>query len=161
MPKEPLRIAFRNGTLEWTETGVTWYDVKERTSKEYAFYYLPFELKFEEIEKLSKKEITVEDVEQLARRLCPKSLDAFKSWVDEKWVLLFEILGYTLYPEVKFRKAFMLVGEGKNGKSTFVNLVKELLGEYAEDISPLILDRIESLSCSALWCSRHFRVDLG
>jgi len=136
MPKEPLRIAFRNGTLEWTETGVKWYDVKERTSKEYAFYYLPFELKFEEIEELSKKEITVEDVEQLARRLCPKSLDAFKSWVDEKWVLLFEVLGYTLYPEVKFRKAFMLVGEGKNGKSTFVNLVKELLGKYAEDISP-------------------------
>ena len=30
----------------------------------------------------------------------------------------------------------MLVGEGKNGKSTFVNLVKELLGKYAEDISP-------------------------
>jgi putative DNA primase/helicase len=136
LPKEPLRVAFKNGTLEWTDTGVTWYDVKERTPKQYAFYYLPFDLKFDEIEKFGNKEITVEDVEQLARRLCPKTLEVFKSWVDDKWVTLFEIIGYTLYPEIKFRKAFMLVGEGKNGKSTFINLVKELLGNYAENISP-------------------------
>jgi len=136
LPKEPLRIAFRNGTLEWTDTGVTWYDVKERTPKQYAFYYLPFDLKFDEIEKFQNKEITVEDVEQLARRLCPKTLEVFKAWVDEKWITLFEIIGYTLYPEIKFRKAFMLVGEGNNGKSTFINLVKEILGDYAENISP-------------------------
>ena len=139
LPKEPLRIAFANGTLEWTDTGVVWYDVKERTPKQYAFYYLPFDLKFDEIEKFQNKEITVEDVEQLARRLCPKTLEVFKLWVDEKWTTLFEIIGYTLYPEIKFRKAFMLVGEGKNGKSTFINLVQELLGEYAEHISPLEL----------------------
>ena len=139
LPKEPLRIAFRNGTLEWTDTGVVWYDVKERTPKEFAFYYLPFDLKFDEIEKFQNKEIKVEDVEQLARRVCPKTLEVFKTWVDEKWITLFEIIGYTLYPEIKFRKAFMLVGEGKNGKSTFINLVQELLGEYAEHISPLEL----------------------
>jgi putative DNA primase/helicase len=136
LPKEPLRIAFKNGTLEWTEHGINWYDVKERTPKHYAFYYLPWEVKFEEIEKFQNKEIKVEDVEELAKRLCPKSLEAFKSWADEKWITLFEIIGYTLYPEIKFRKAFMLVGEGRNGKSTFVNLVKELLGDYALDISP-------------------------
>jgi putative DNA primase/helicase len=110
--------------------------VNERTPKEYAFYYLPWDLKFDEIEQFQNKEITVEDVEQLARRLCPKTLEAFKAWVDEKWIMLFEIIGYTLYPEIKFRKAFMLVGSGKNGKSTFINLVKEILGDYAIDISP-------------------------
>jgi putative DNA primase/helicase len=136
LPEDPLRIAFKNGTLEWTVNGAKWYDVKERTPKEYAFYYLPWEVRFEELEKFATKEITVEDVEQLARRLCPKSLEAFKTWVDEKWITLFEIAGYTFYPEIKFRKAFMLVGEGKNAKSTFINTIKELLGEYAEDISP-------------------------
>jgi putative DNA primase/helicase len=30
----------------------------------------------------------------------------------------------------------MLVGEGANGKSTFINLIKELLGDYAKNISP-------------------------
>jgi putative DNA primase/helicase len=137
LPKEPLRIAFKNGTLEWTDTGVKWYNAKERTPKEFAFYYLPWEVKIDEIEKFQNKEIKVEDVEELARRLCPKSLEAFKAWVDEKWITLFEIIGYTLYPEIKFRKAFMLVGEGANGKSTFINLIKEdLLGNYAESISP-------------------------
>ncbi|ACP35559.1 phage/plasmid primase, P4 family [Sulfolobus islandicus L.S.2.15] len=136
LPKEPLRIAFTNGTLEWTDTGLMWHDAKERSPKIYAFYYLPWEVKIEEIEKFQGKEITVQDIEQLARGLCPKSLEAFKSWVDDKWVTLFEIIGYTLYPEIKFRKAFMLVGEGKNGKSTFINLVKKILGEYAISISP-------------------------
>ena len=112
--EEPLRIAFANGTFEWTEHGVKWYDAKERTSKHYAFYYLPWEVKFEEIEKFQYKEIKIEDVEELAKRLCPKSLEAFKSWTDEKWITLFEIIGYTLYPEIKFRKAFMLIGEGRN-----------------------------------------------
>jgi len=135
-PEEPLRIAFKNGTLEWTEKGAKWYDVTERTPNEFAFYFLPWEVRFEELEKFADKEITIEDVEQLARRLCPKTLEAFRAWVDEKWIALFEIVGYTLYPEIKFRKAFMLVGEGKNGKSTFINLVKDILGDYAKDISP-------------------------
>jgi len=136
LPEDPLRIAFKNGTLEWTVTGAKWYDVNERTPKEYAFYYLPWEVRFEELEKFADKEITIEDVEQLARRLCPKTLETFKAWVDEKWITLFEIVGYTFYPEIKFRKAFMLVGEGRNGKSSFINVIKELLGNYAKDISP-------------------------
>jgi putative DNA primase/helicase len=136
LPKEPLRIAFKNGTLEWVGDDVRWYRAEERTPKQFAFYYLPFELKFEEVERFKGKEVTVEDVEGLAKRLCPKSLEAFKSWVDERWVTLFEVIGYMFYPEVKFRKAFMLVGEGRNGKSTFINLLKEILGEYATDISP-------------------------
>lgn len=136
LPEEPLRIAFKNGTLEWEDKGIVWYDLKVRTHKQYAFYYLPWEVRFEEIEKLRNKEVTIQDVEELARRLCPKTFEAFKSWVDDKWITLFEIIGYTLYPEIKFRKAFMLVGQGNNGKSTFINLIKELLGDYVEDVSP-------------------------
>ncbi|BAB65970.1 phage/plasmid primase, P4 family [Sulfurisphaera tokodaii] len=136
LPKEPLRIAFKNGTLEWTEKGIIWYDAKERSPKVYSFYYLPWEVKVEEIEKFMNKEITVKDIEELASRLCPKSLETFKQWVDDKWVLLFEIIGYTLYPEIKFRKAFMVIGSGGNGKSTYINLIKKILGDYAVSISP-------------------------
>jgi putative DNA primase/helicase len=113
-----------------------WYDAKERTQKQYAFYYLPWGVRFEELERFGNKGIKVEDAEELARRLCPKTLEVFKLWVGDKWITLFEVIGYTLYPEIKFRKAFMLVGEGKNGKSTFINLVTELLGNYIENISP-------------------------
>ncbi len=71
MPNEPMRIAFKNGTLEWTEKGITWYDLKERSSNVYAFHYIDWNLKIQEIELFVGKEITVEDIEQLARRICP------------------------------------------------------------------------------------------
>jgi Family of unknown function (DUF5906)/D5 N terminal like len=39
-----------------------------------------------------------------------------------------EMLGYLLVPSRKHQVAFMLVGEGENGKSTFINLIRSLLG---------------------------------
>lgn len=38
-----------------------------------------------------------------------------------------EFLGYLLRPTTKYQKAFMLVGEGANGKSTFLSMLTELL----------------------------------
>jgi putative DNA primase/helicase len=55
--------------------------------------------------------------------------DLFKSWVGDKWVLLYEIIGYTLLAgEYPLNKAVMLVGEGRNGKTTYLELVVRLLG---------------------------------
>jgi len=140
MPNEPMRIAFKNGTLEWTEKGITWYDLKERSSNVYAFHYIDWNLKIQEIERFVGKEITVEDIEQLARRICPKSLEAFKAWVDDKWVLLFEIIGYTLYPRYVFNKAVLLTGAGSNGKTTFLKLLLKILGQ--NNVSAVSLKRI-------------------
>ena len=140
MPTEPMRIAFKNGTLEWNEKGITWYDLKERSPNVYAFHYIDWNLKIQEIERFVGKEITVEDIEQLARGLCPKSLEAFKAWVDDKWVLLFEIIGYTLYPRYVFNKAVLLTGAGNNGKTTFLKLLLKILGQ--NNVSAVSLKRI-------------------
>jgi P4 family phage/plasmid primase-like protien len=43
-------------------------------------------------------------------------------------VALQEALGYTLHKEPLFEKAFMLIGDGANGKSTFLNLLQAFLG---------------------------------
>ena len=130
MHKHVLRIAFRNGTIEWTEDGVTWYSLKERDKRHYAFHYVDYNVKFQEIEPFLGKEITTRDILALASRLCPKSLEAFRSWVNEEdVVLLFEVIGYTLYPKYDFNKAVILLGEGSNGKTTYLNLIKEILGE--------------------------------
>lgn len=43
--------------------------------------------------------------------------------------LLCEAVGYTFYRRNELRKAFMLTGEKKNGKSTFLAMVKTLLGD--------------------------------
>jgi P4 family phage/plasmid primase-like protien len=39
-----------------------------------------------------------------------------------------EYVGYLLYREIFLHKSLMLVGEGRNGKSTFINLIKRFLG---------------------------------
>lgn len=48
-----------------------------------------------------------------------------------------EMLGYLLIPTTRHQKAFMLLGAGANGKSTFLNAVEALLGQ--ENISHVAL----------------------
>lgn len=42
--------------------------------------------------------------------------------------LLFEAMGYSMIKTNELQKAFLLVGGGRNGKSTYLDLVKEMLG---------------------------------
>lgn len=43
--------------------------------------------------------------------------------------LLEEMAGYTLYKRNELRKAFILIGDKANGKSTYLDMVKTMLGE--------------------------------
>lgn len=43
--------------------------------------------------------------------------------------LLFEAIGYAMLKTVELAKTFMMTGSGRNGKSTFIELVTEILGE--------------------------------
>lgn len=43
-------------------------------------------------------------------------------------MLIEEMIGYTFYRRNELRKAFILTGQKQNGKSTFLNMLKELLG---------------------------------
>jgi putative DNA primase/helicase len=40
-----------------------------------------------------------------------------------------EIIGYCLIPDYPIAKAFMLIGKGNNGKSRFLDLVREVIGQ--------------------------------
>jgi putative DNA primase/helicase len=42
--------------------------------------------------------------------------------------LLYEAIGYSMLKTNELQKAFLLVGGGRNGKSTFLDLIKEILG---------------------------------
>ncbi len=42
--------------------------------------------------------------------------------------LLYEAIGYSMLKTNELQKAFLLVGSGRNGKSTFLDLIKEVLG---------------------------------
>lgn len=52
-------------------------------------------------------------------------------------MLLEEVIGYTFYRRNELRKAFMLKGKRHNGKSTFLDMLAQLLGE--DNISALDL----------------------
>ncbi len=56
--------------------------------------------------------------------------------------LFYEMIGYCLTSDVSLQKAFILVGEGSNGKSTFLDTVKHLLGH--ENISAVSLQELSA-----------------
>lgn len=65
---------------------------------------------------------------------CPKIKKFISEVVEEKHVACIqEFIGYCLYRDIPFHKAFMFLGGGKNGKSTVINLITTFLGR--ENIS--------------------------
>jgi putative DNA primase/helicase len=73
---------------------------------------------------------------------CP-AFDAYLSTTFDADVhpLIEEILGWSLVPDTRFETAVMLTGEGKNGKSVFLDLIAALLGE--ENVSHVALQDLE------------------
>lgn len=59
-----------------------------------------------------------------------ETLDRFLAEVFPKDALLLaeELVGYLLRPTTKFQKAVMLLGDGANGKSTFISMLMAFLG---------------------------------
>ena len=135
---EPLVIAFKNVLFDWEvflETGSIRKAVKGFSPDIIVFHKIPHYLNpllFDKLEGLLKygEELASSKLEEVANALCPKTLKTFKEWVGDKWPLLFEIIGYTLYPRYDMHKAIMLVGEGRNGKSTYLRLLKDILGPH-------------------------------
>jgi len=57
------------------------------------------------------------------------TLDKISCHDNEIRALLEEMVGYCMYRRNELGKAFILVGEGSNGKSTFLNMLKKLIGK--------------------------------
>lgn len=69
---------------------------------------------------------------------CPKIKEFLRQIVHEDDIpLIFEIIGYTLWRRYFIHKAFMYVGDGRNGKSTLQNLHKIFLGSWNYSNVPL------------------------
>ncbi|MFH1326670.1 MAG: phage/plasmid primase, P4 family [archaeon] len=56
-------------------------------------------------------------------------------------ITLQEFCGFLLLKQMKFHRALMLYGEGQNGKSTFINLIKKFLGE--KNVSNVPIQKLE------------------
>jgi putative DNA primase/helicase len=79
---------------------------------------------------------------------CPQIAKFLKETLDPEQVkVVVKMLGYILLKNVKYEKAFLLVGEGSNGKSTLIKLVVSFVGtENASQVSlqELTADRFAS-----------------
>lgn len=57
-------------------------------------------------------------------------------------LLLEELIGYTLLNDCRFQSAFILVGQGANGKSVFLKMLTEFLGD--DNVSSIPLEELNS-----------------
>jgi len=76
---------------------------------------------------------------------CPNIINFLSQVLNEDEIpLAEELVGYCLLPKYPHHKAFMFQGDGRNGKSTFLNLVQRLLGSHncsSVDLTSLCNDR--------------------
>jgi putative DNA primase/helicase len=134
LPEEPLMIAFRSCAFAWEPflNG----DISraiipiEQTKERPIFHFIPWSLDIEILTRGLERLKNGEGFEALAQEWAPQAVEVFRGWVGDSWLLLFEIIGYCLYPRYPLNKAFMLVGDGSNGKSTYLRLLKEILGAH-------------------------------
>ena len=61
--------------------------------------------------------------------ICDKTLDKLACGDSQIRMLLEEVIGYTFYRRNELRKAFILIGDKANGKSTYLDMIKTLLGD--------------------------------
>ena len=83
-------------------------------------------------------------VEYKAEAKCPQFVAFVKAVCQNRKSLcmyLLRALGYSLTGHAKEQILFMPVGNTGNGKGTLMNTVAEILGEYAQPVSPMLLMR--------------------
>jgi phage/plasmid-associated DNA primase len=137
-------IAFDNCVFDWDT-----FSCEEHKSDKIAFHYIPYNIDvglFESILKEIRDRLALMQqeyeaiIERYASTYTPKTLKAFKEWVGGKWILLYEILGFTLYPK-SYKKAVLLTDtegkEGDTGKSTYIRYLQLVLGRENYSNVPL------------------------
>lgn len=71
----------------------------------------------------------------------------FTEWVGEEYKeILYEIIAYCLIPDYPIHRLFCFIGEGLNGKSCFLRLLKKFIGEdnvTSTELDTLLTSRFE------------------
>lgn len=131
-------LAFKNGLFNvkrWVFDGV--FELRPFDPSIYAVHKIPHRLDIDLFKEIMREEglgilSHPIDITPLAEKYTPKTWKTYTEWVGDpaKAIVLYEIEGYTLYPDYPLHKAFLLLGEGSNGKSTFLTKLETVLGEW-------------------------------
>lgn len=119
-------------------------------SKEAGAEYIAFEnglynIVKQKLEPFDSKYIVTNKIdfmyeENAYSEIVDKTLNELSCGENKIRLLLEELIGYTFYRKAEFKKAFILVGEKNNGKSTFLDLISFVLG--VDNISALTLKEL-------------------
>jgi len=136
---EPSAIAFKNCIFDWEALRP-----ESPSPDKMVFHYINHRVDLDLLGELLKSDEITEDQ---VLKSAPKTLSVFGEWVGDKWLLLFEIMGFLLYPK-PYKKAVLLIDvEGKcgdTGKSSFIRYLQKILGhENYCSIPPQVLADIE------------------
>lgn len=109
-----------------------------------SFNTNPFKIVFQngvlDVETLTLEPMTPDHLESIKIN-CNYDPTAYSETVDEFFTtatngdkateqLLYEAIGYSMLKTNELQKAFILVGSGRNGKSTYLDLIKGVLGKH-------------------------------
>ena len=106
-PSEAEFIAFKNGIYN-IDTGD----------------FLPFSPDY-----VIMNKINFDYVPDAYNKITDDTLDKFACSDEEIRLLLEEVIGYTFYRRNELRKAFIMIGDKANGKSTYLDMIKTVLGD--------------------------------
>lgn len=73
--------------------------------------------------------INFDYVENAYSEITDRTLNKLACGDESIRMLLEEVIGYTFYRRNELRKAFILIGDKANGKSTYLDMIKTLLGD--------------------------------
>lgn len=104
------------------------FDIRTETLKDFTPDYI------------CKNKIPVSYNPAAYHEITDKTLDKIACHDKELRKLLEEMIGYTLLRRNELGKCFILVGQGANGKSTLLDVIKHFLGE--ENISSISLEEL-------------------
>ena len=85
--------------------------------------------------------INYDYIQDAYSEIADNTLDKLSCHDDKIRNLLEELIGYTFYRRNELRKAFILIGDKANGKSTYLDMVKSLLGD--ENTSALDIGELD------------------
>ena len=115
-------INFKNGIVDIKEHN--YERLKEATPNYFITHQIPHNFG-------KAEDINLSDEELIERSYDTPIIDElFSSWVKPSEVtMMLEIIAYCLYTDYPIHRLFCFCGSGLNGKSTYLNLIKNYIGE--------------------------------
>lgn len=140
-----------NSTRTPRQEVLTYLEMLCRNVNRTSEYYIAFEngiynLQTKEMTDFDKKYIITNKIRtnynpEAYSEIMDNTLDKICCYDKELRNLIEEMIGYCLFRRNSFEKAFILTGNGANGKSTLLEIIERMIGE--ENISSVALEELD------------------